>query len=197
MQLLHLRHVHNLVHLISHPGSPGVGEPPHRWHECSEEDLILIWLGAGRQGQPAAPLPPASPAQNTSFVSQSCHVGPTSFIVIGIYRPPSAGKDSVETLGNLIAQYTKDELIVTGDFNLLANWLNSNSDHLKEVSGNLNLTQLLVDPTRPDLKDSSKSSWIDLFFTNRADKIVSSGVFELGFSDHCPTACIRSTRLDK
>lgn len=51
--------------------------------------------------------------------------------------------------------------------------------------------------TRPNLKDNSKSTLIDLVFSNKIDKIVSSGVFELGISDHCPTACVRNARLEK
>lgn len=129
------------------------------------------------------------------FISLRVHLGPTSMVVAGIYRPPSGVKDSVEALGDLIAQYTKNGIIITGDFNL--KWFNSISDHLKEVSEKLNLTQLLVNPTRPDLKDSSKSTLIDLIFTNKVDKIVASVVSELGFSDHCYSTCIRSTHLEK
>ncbi len=129
------------------------------------------------------------------FISLRLHLRPTSIIVIGIYRPPSANRDSVKALGELLARYQNDELIITGDFNL--NWLNSNSDYLKEIFGNLNLTQLITDPTRPDLKDHRNSTLIDLIFCNKADKIIASGVFDLGLSDHCPTACIRSTHLVK
>uniref|UniRef100_A0A8B9HIX1 Integrator complex subunit 2 n=1 Tax=Astyanax mexicanus TaxID=7994 RepID=A0A8B9HIX1_ASTMX len=36
----------------------------------------------------------------------------------------------------------------------------------------------------PNLKKTSKSTLIDLIFSNKTDKITAAGVFELGFSDH-------------
>lgn len=41
-------------------------------------------------------------------------------------------------------------MLVLGDFNL--NWLNNTSDKLKECCFNLNLTQIITEPTRPNLK---------------------------------------------
>lgn len=49
------------------------------------------------------------------------HLRPTSTIVVGIYRLPSANKDSVEPLGELLVHYHNDEFIITGVFNLI--WL--------------------------------------------------------------------------
>lgn len=82
-----------------------------------------------------------------------------------------------------------------GDFNL--DWQSSASSYLKEVSGNLGLSQLVREPTRPNPKNVSKSSLIDLIFSNRSDKISACGVFPQGISDHCPIACIRDSHLVK
>ena len=118
-----------------------------------------------------------------------------SFIVVGIYRPPSAHISAIDKLANLLSQHSNTETIIMSDLNL--DWLTSASKYLKEVSGNLNLSQLVTEPTRPNLKDSSRSTLIDLIFTNRSDKITSCGVFDIGISDHCPTACIRNISLKK
>ncbi len=113
----------------------------------------------------------------------------------GWHRPPSASASAVDKLADLLAIYINSELIVLRDLNL--NWLNSASDHLKEVCANIHLSQVITDPTRPNLKDPTKSSLIDMILTNRREKISDSGVFELGFSDYCPIACIRTTKLKK
>ncbi len=123
-------------------------------------------------------------------------VGPSnSVIVVGIYRPPSADPDAIDKSSEFISEYSSHEMITLGDFNL--NWLTSESDYLKEACGNLNLTQLITDSTRPNLENVSKSTLIDLILSNRSDRIGASSVFDLGISDHCPIACIRDTRLQK
>lgn len=130
------------------------------------------------------------------FLVLKIDLGPNNSLkVIGVYRPPSADASSIDKLADLLSQYSDVEMIIMGDFNL--DWLGNNSSYLKEVSGNLNLTQLITEPTRPNLKTNSRSTLIDLIFSNRKDKIVASGVFDLGFSDHCPIACIRNTKLKK
>ncbi len=95
---------------------------------------------------------------------------------------------SIVATADLLSGYYNAELIAVGDFNL--NWLNETSDHLTDILGSLNDSQLLTEPTRPNLKDDSKSSLLDLILTNRPDKITACGVFDLGVSDHCRTACI-------
>ena len=153
---------------------------------------VIVYV---KTGLSVSVLDSISLPKKLEFIALKIQLGPSSVVVIGVYRPPAAGIDSVATLANLIARFTEDELVVVGDFNL--NWLNSNSDHLKEVCGNLSLTQLITEPTRPNLKDCSKSTLIDLVFSNRTDKIVATGVFDLGDSDHCPIACIRSAKMEK
>ena len=65
------------------------------------------------------------------------------------------------------------------------------------MCNNLNLSQLMEEPTRPNLKDPSKSTLTDFILSNRRDKITASGVFALGCSDHCPLACVRSSKQER
>lgn len=83
-----------------------------------------------------------------------------SITVVGIYRPPAAPSSAINEIADLLTPFTDSELIVVGDFNL--NWLSSVSQFLKEVCGNFNLSQIITAPTRPNLKDPSKSSLLDL-----------------------------------
>ncbi len=83
-------------------------------------------------------------------------------------------------------------MLVLGDFSL--NWLTNNTNGTKS---DVWLSQLIDKPTRPNLRDPSKSTLIDLFLSKRRDKITASGVFALGPSDHCPAACISSARLER
>lgn len=101
-------------------------------------------------------------------------------MVIAINGPPSA--DSTAKLEDLISQYAHSELIIIGDFNL--DWLFNASEHLKELCNNLNISHLITDPTRPNPKDHNRSTLIYFILTSRSNKIVATGVFDLGISDH-------------
>ena len=117
-------------------------------------------------------------------------LGMTNFLyLIGVYRPPSADANSIDRLADIFSQYMDKELIVMGDFNL--DWLCDASNYLKEVSGNLGLSQLVMEPTRPNHKNYSRSTLIDQIFSNKCDKVSARGVFAQGISDHCPIACVR------
>ena len=78
-----------------------------------------------------------------------------------------------------------------GDINI--DWLSGASESLKEIYSNLNLTQLITKLTRPNLKKPAKSTLIYLILSNKINKLLSVGVFDLRVSDHCPVACIRSS----
>ena len=95
----------------------------------------------------------------------------------------------------MLSKFSVDELLVLGDLNL--NCLSDASVQFKNLMCSRNLSQLIIEPTRPNPKDFSKSTLLDLIFTNKADKYPTSGVFELGVSDHCPIACIRDVRVKK
>ena len=131
------------------------------------------------------------------YLSLRVHLGLTSLIVIGVYRLPSATKESIDKLFNLIYKYANEDLVVTGDLNL--NWLNKNLNYLKEKCNQfdpLALHQQITATTRPNLKVPEKSTLIDLILTNKPEKMAASGVFSLGISDHCPIACIWSTHME-
>ncbi len=94
---------------------------------------------------------------------------------MGIYRPPSAPQMALEEIGNLMSSFAFSKLTVLGDLNL--NWLSECSARLKELCLELNLTQLINFPTRPNSNNSSNSSLIDLILTNRPFKYPNNGVF--------------------
>ncbi len=118
-----------------------------------------------------------------SLALKVCIAQNNSVTVVGVYRPPAA-PSAIDEIADLLAPFKDSELIVLGDFDL--NWLSSASEYLKEVCGNINLSQIITDPTRTNFKDPSKSSLIDLILMNKKEKIKDSGVFSLGFSNHCP-----------
>ena len=118
-----------------------------------------------------------------------------SITVLGVYRPPSADALALDKLAQLMAKFSTSEILVLGDINL--NWRTQVSDKLKDICNSLNLTQLINEFTRPNKKDISRSTLIDLILCNREDKITAAGVFEQGISDHCPIACVRSTKLKR
>lgn len=118
-----------------------------------------------------------------------------ALVIIGIYRPPSASIKALDQLAELLSIYADSETIILGDFNI--DWSSAASGRMKEVAASLNFIQLISEPTRPNLLNPSKSTTIDLIFSNRPDKITNTGVFDLGVSDHCPIACIRDSHLKK
>lgn len=61
----------------------------------------------------------------------------------------------------------------------------------------MNLSQLIMEPTRVNLKDPSRSTLIDLILTNNPHKYPHSGVFAMDLSDHSPIVCVRNTKLIK
>ena len=128
------------------------------------------------------------------FLALKIHHGTDPLTVVGIYRLPTAESHATDTLVHLLSKYFDDELLVLGDLNL--NWLSDASLQLKNHLCSTNLTQLITVPTRPNTDDISKSTLIDLILTNKPSKYT-SGVFELGVSDHCPIVCVRDVRVKK
>lgn len=118
-----------------------------------------------------------------------------ALVIIGIYRPPSAPVKALDQLAELLSIYADTETIILGDFNI--DWSSAASGRMKEVAASLNFTQLISEPTRPNLLNPSKSTTIDLIFSNRPDKVTNTWVFDLGVSDHCPTACTRDSHIKK
>lgn len=104
-----------------------------------------------------------------------------SFILIGLYRPPSSNSLFYEQLRSILKSCdSKKELILMGDFNI--NWENKPSrKKLKEITDCFNLTQIVQGPTR--ITNSSETQ-IDLIFTNRPERITKSHNLLTGLSDH-------------
>lgn len=115
--------------------------------------------------------------------------------VVGCYRPPSATANALQALKELLCKFNSNETILIGDLNW--DWLSSNSDDFKTVCDQLNLTQLITSPTRPNIKCPSKSTLIDLMLTNAPHKYRPTGVFCNDLSDHCIVATVRNTKMDK
>ena len=86
-------------------------------------------------------------------------------------------------------------MLIAGDFNLVRG--TQDADCLKDFCANQNLTQLITKPNRPNLKDPTKSTLIDLVFTNNPKKYAGIGVFALDISDHCPIVCVRDIRMPR
>lgn len=115
--------------------------------------------------------------------------------VIGIYCPPSAKKCALNELTDLIAIFITPDVLIPGDFNLAQG--RQDADCQNYFCTNLNLTQLITKPTRPNLKDPTKSTLIDLIFTNTPKKYAGSWVFALDISVQCPIACVRDIRMPR
>lgn len=94
-----------------------------------------------------------------------------SFIVICIYRKPSAKVDFYEDLKTLLDSCNhKKEILLVGDFNI--NWNNkADRKNLKSVTDHFNFTQLIDQPTRITNRSRTR---IDLVFTNKPERIPKS-----------------------
>lgn len=108
-------------------------------------------------------------------------------LIIGnIYRPPSS--PLLESVKNIIATITSlgdpKETILLGDFNL--NWLDPNTTTERNLFNDLNLTQIIKDPTRITNKTETL---IDCIFVTHPNRVIQSGVLPDCFSDHCVVFC--------
>lgn len=129
------------------------------------------------------------------IVLNVCVGGDTHLSVSGVYRPPSAPSSALNDLGKVLANFNSSELVILGDLN--QDWLTESSSFLKQLCLELDLTQLILHPTRPNTKNPTKSTLIDIILTNRPAKYPQSGVFAQDVSDHCPIACVRLTKAFK
>ena len=116
------------------------------------------------------------------------------YITIGnIYRPPSAPAESFNSIVSTINSINdKNELILLGDFN--KNWTDKSSNTAKNILGNLNLTQLITEPTRVTPTTQSLLDWILVSHPNR---FIKSGILPDSFSDHCIIFCTWKIKLPK
>lgn len=104
-----------------------------------------------------------------------------SLIEATCYRPPSAPSSALDNLCELIAPHLSSEFLLLGDLNW--DMLNASSNLLSKLDA-LNLTQIINEPTRYNLKSVNKGTLIDIALTNMPTKYI-SGVFSQDISDHC------------
>lgn len=103
------------------------------------------------------------------------------FILIGVYRPPSAKSVFHEKLCTVFRECTSGkEVILMSDFNI--NWEHKSSKKaLKQITDRFDLTQLVKGPTRIT---STSSTQIDLVFSNKPERVIQSFNMVTGLSDH-------------
>lgn len=123
-------------------------------------------------------------------VSKDCRI-----TIIGCYRPPSAVGGALTALSDILHGFCKSEFVLLGDLNW--DFLSPISDPFKEVCDSLNVSQLLNAPTRPNHRDQTKSTLLDVILTNAPHKYTATGIFCNDISDHCVIACVRNTKLPK
>lgn len=115
------------------------------------------------------------------------------FNVIVVYRPPTAKDCFINSLSDILKQYSNKELIVMGDFNL--DWLNkARRKKLKDIASSLHMTQMINSPTR--ITQSSRTL-LDLIFTNKPDRITKTYNLLTGLSDHNMTLITRKLSKDR
>ena len=126
------------------------------------------------------------------FVKITLHAN--KYITIGnIYRPPSAPAESINYMISTINSIKFiNEIILLGDFN--KNWLDKSAAKDKNSFGNLNLTQLISEPTRVTPTCQSLLDWILVSHPNR---FLKSGIMSDCFSDHAIVYCILKIKLLK
>uniref|UniRef100_A0A3B1JMQ8 Reverse transcriptase domain-containing protein n=1 Tax=Astyanax mexicanus TaxID=7994 RepID=A0A3B1JMQ8_ASTMX len=113
----------------------------------------------------------------------------TNFVltVAVCYRAPSAPALSLTVLSEFLAPFITSEFVLLGDLN----WDMLNPpDIVQQQFDALNLSQIISESTRPNLKSPSSSTLLDLILTNTPSNY-QSGVFSQ-ISDRCAIACIRS-----
>lgn len=127
--------------------------------------------------------------QKQALALKVCIARNNHLIVAGVYGPPAASSSDADQIADLWALKTHWWLycvvLTSAEFCL---WL-------FKRSGSIHVSQIMTDPIRSNLKDSTKSSLTDLNKQERT--ITGSGAFKLGFNDHCPLACMRTTRMEK
>ncbi len=102
--------------------------------------------------------------------------------IILVYKPPTvSSKTLISSLQTTLQNCNDTEYYYIGDFNI--NFLSNDSStkELKSFMNDHNMDQLITQPTRVT---SSTATLIDCIFTNRTDINSSSGIIEIGISDH-------------
>ncbi|KAG7526776.1 hypothetical protein JOB18_045141 [Solea senegalensis] len=111
-----------------------------------------------------------------------------SFIIIGFYRPPTANDTFYDEFADILKECDHNkEIIIMGDFNL--NWEDkSKRRKLKVITDKYHLEQLIKGPTRIT---KCSSTQLDLFFSNKPERITKTYNLITGLSDHNLTLVAR------
>jgi len=119
------------------------------------------------------------------------------YLVSTWYRPPNSSIELFQAFEELLEKIdrTNLEYYLLGDINcdMLATNLRP-SKHLSDILDIYGLEQLIKDPTR--ITQHSKTL-IDLCITNTPEKIVRSGVIDIGISDHSLAFMCRKTKYNR
>ena len=107
------------------------------------------------------------------------------FLVVTWYRPPCSSAELFSYYETLVGKLDSFDLeyYLMGDLNcdVTSAHFDSNTSLLCEISDVYGLQQLITEPTR--ITESS-SSLIDVIISNCVNRVVCSGVFHIGISDH-------------
>ena len=110
-------------------------------------------------------------------------------LVCSCYRPPSDGNFLSKLEVSLSRIDPSSELYILGDLNIdLGNTETFLSKSLLGILNLFGLSQVIVEPTRVT---PTSSSILDHIVVSMTDKVRSSGVICVGFSDHLVTYCSR------
>jgi len=163
----------------------------YRLDRCSRGGGVAIYVSISLVSELI--IPSVDPLYSECiFVKVVFHLN--KCIIIGsIYRPPSAPVESCNCLISTInSVFGKNELILLGDFN--KNWLDTSCNKEKNMFNNLNLTQLITEPTRITSRTQSLLDWILVSHPNR---FLKSGVMPDCFSDHSIIFCVWKIKVPK
>ena len=102
-----------------------------------------------------------------------------------LYRPPYSRIEIFDTSENLIENLDVEnkEIILVGDFNcnLLAESRLNITNRLLDIANLFPLKQIIAEATRIT---KETQTMLDLFFANKPENIINSGMVHLGVSDH-------------
>lgn len=66
-------------------------------------------------------------------------------VIVGIYHPPSANHNALNRLSELFISQICSEAVILEDSNI--DWMSHAADDLKDLCTELNLTQMITEPT--------------------------------------------------
>ncbi|KAF3835479.1 hypothetical protein F7725_028037, partial [Dissostichus mawsoni] len=107
-----------------------------------------------------------------------------------VFRQDRSSKAActLPALSTLLAPHTHSEFVLLGDLNW--DMLNPPAQVQKQWDS-LNLSQIILTPTRYDTKNPEKATLLDVILTNNPDRY-KTGIFCGDLSDHCLIGCIRN-----